>query len=199
MTPFDYSATGHQRKHGPRGYADYERLRPWLRDEFAFRCVYCLLREQWVIRAGGFAVEHFLPISRSPDTSTDYDNLLYACTACNLAKAAKVVPDPTQALIAPAVVIHDDGRLEALTSPAQEIVSSLGLNDPRYVQFRRRWIRIVRLARGHDPALLRDLMGYPSDLPDLARLRPPGGNSRPEGIAQSHHARRERGELAETY
>jgi len=199
MTPFDYSATGHQRKHGPRGYADYERFRPWLRDEFAFRCVYCLLREQWVIRAGGFAVEHFLPISRSPDTSTDYDNLLYACTACNLAKAAKVVPDPTQALIASAVVIHDDGRLEALTLLAQEIVSSLGLNDPRYVQFRRRWIRIVRLAQSHDPALLRDLLGYPSDLPDLARLRPPGGNSRPEGIARSHFARRERGELENAY
>jgi len=199
MTPFEYPAVPHQRKHGPQGYVEYERFRPWLRDEFAFRCVYCLLREQWVVRSGGFAVEHFLSVSRSPETATDYDNLLYACAACNLAKAAKVVPDATLALTAAAVLIHEDGRLEALTAPAREVVRSLGLNDPRYVRFRGRWIRIVRLAQSHDPALLRDLLGYPGDLPDLSRLRPPGSNSRPEGIAQSHFALRERGELAETY
>jgi hypothetical protein len=33
-------------------------------------------------------------------------------------------------------------------------------------------------------------MSYPDDLPNLARLRPPGGNTRPEGIAESAFARR---------
>jgi hypothetical protein len=42
-------------------------------------------------------------------------------------------------------------------------------------------------------------MGYPADLPDLSSLRPPAGNSRPEGIDQSHAARRERGELLDIY
>jgi UDP-glucose 4-epimerase len=37
----------------------------------------------------------------------------------------------------------------------------------------------------------------PEDLPDLRRLKPPAGNSRPEGIGQSWHARRARGELRE--
>jgi hypothetical protein len=29
-------------------------------------------------------------------------------------------------------------------------------------------------------------MGFPGDLPDVARLRPPGGNSRLDGIEQSY-------------
>jgi hypothetical protein len=41
-------------------------------------------------------------------------------------------------------------------------------------------------------------MAYPDDLPDLRRLRPPGGNSKPEGVNQSAFALRERGALAAT-
>jgi hypothetical protein len=41
-------------------------------------------------------------------------------------------------------------------------------------------------------------MGYPSNLPDLSKLRPPG-NTRPAGINDSFFARRARGELQETY
>ncbi len=41
--------------------------------------------------------------------------------------------------------------------------------------------------------------GYPDDLPDLASLRPPGGNTLPAGIDTSHHARRSRGELPAVY
>ena len=47
--------------------------------------------------------------------------------------------------------------------------------------------------------LYRRCLAYPDDLPDLSALRPPGGNARPEGIAQSAFARRERGELSGTY
>ena len=47
MTAFTYPVEPHLRRHGPQGYADVVSDRPWLRDEFAFRCVYCLLREQW--------------------------------------------------------------------------------------------------------------------------------------------------------
>jgi hypothetical protein len=41
------------------------------------------------------------------------------------------------------------------------------------------------------------LLGYPDNLPDLSRLRPPR-NTRPEGVAKSFFARRKRGELPET-
>jgi hypothetical protein len=45
MSAFRYPAAPHARRHGPQGYADAESYRPWLRDEFAFRCIYSLFRE----------------------------------------------------------------------------------------------------------------------------------------------------------
>jgi hypothetical protein len=47
MPLFDYPAVQLVRIHGPLGYNDYSSYRAWLRDEFAFRCVYCFSREQW--------------------------------------------------------------------------------------------------------------------------------------------------------
>jgi hypothetical protein len=44
---FRYPMSAHERRHGPRGYQDYRSYKPWLRDEFEFRCVYCLCRERW--------------------------------------------------------------------------------------------------------------------------------------------------------
>jgi hypothetical protein len=89
--------------------------------------------------------------------------------------------------------------LSAHTAEARLLVRLLDLNDPMYVTWRQRMIRIVALARDHDPILFRDLLAYPDDLPDLAALRPPGGNARPDGVAASHFARRQRGELPDTY
>ena len=34
-----------ERQHGPRGYVDDEHYKPWLRDEFTYRCLYCGCRE----------------------------------------------------------------------------------------------------------------------------------------------------------
>jgi hypothetical protein len=44
---FIYPHHPHVRRHSPRGYRDYRSYKPWLRDEFDFRCVYCLWRERW--------------------------------------------------------------------------------------------------------------------------------------------------------
>ena len=56
------------RRHGPRGYSTCESFRPWLRDEFDFRYAYSLNREQRVVRVGGFAIDHFLPIALHPQS-----------------------------------------------------------------------------------------------------------------------------------
>jgi hypothetical protein len=199
MSPFDYSPPLAQRKHGPQGYASYASFLPWLRDEFSFRCVYCLSREQWIVRLGGFVVEHFSPSSSWPHLALIYDNLLYACNQCNLTKGAQIVPDPTGALVDASVEVREDGTIEGRTTEACKIIDKLKLNSAQFVRFRRNWIVIVRLARQKDPAFYRELMSYPAELPDLSRLRPPGGNSRPEGVQESCFARRERGELAEMY
>jgi 5-methylcytosine-specific restriction endonuclease McrA len=70
-----------------------------LRDEFEFRCVFCLRREQWD-RAATLEIEHFQPTARNPSGKLDYENLLYACSRCNSAKGVCEVPDPTTSLLA---------------------------------------------------------------------------------------------------
>lgn len=197
--PFDYPLAPHSRRHGPAGYADYASFRPWLRDEFSFRCVYCLLREQWGRVRGVFDIDHFEPTAIRPGLALEYGNLLYACATCNATKRAVEVPDPLAVLIQANVRVSEDGRLHASSPEAACLIDLLDLNSDDAVEFRMTWIGIIALAANSDPALYRKLMGFPSDLPDLNQLRPPGGNTRPDGVALSHHAQRQRGELPESY
>ena len=197
--PFIYPPVPHVRRHGPRGYADHESYRPWLRDEFAFRCVYRLVREIWGLFKGVYALDHFLAVSARPDLAQEYDNLLYACVSCNLSKGSQQTPDPLSCLIDPDVFVTDDGTIHANNLEGRKLLDLLGLNRPRLREFRAMWIRIVHLAKLADPELFHHLMGFPADLPDLSALAPPGANTRPNGITQSHFARRQRGELPEIY
>jgi hypothetical protein len=75
---FDYASSPHQRRHGPLGYVDYQSFKPCLRDEFSFRCVFCLLRERWSAPFGAdvFVVEHLIPRTEAPERQCDYENLL---------------------------------------------------------------------------------------------------------------------------
>jgi hypothetical protein len=95
--------------------------------------------------------------------------------------------------------VQPDGSLLAFSTEAESLVLKLDLNNPRVVAWRLLWIRIVELAGERDANLFRKLLGYPDDLPNLARLNPPGGNSLPAGVHASHFARRARGELPATY
>ena len=144
---------------------------------------------------GTFAVEHFLPVAIHPSLRADYDNLVYSCIRCNGAKGLLRVPDPCQVLLRDDLRVLEDGSIEARTPAAQRAVRVLGLNDPEPKELRLLWLRIVTLAHQHDPALYRTLMGHPTDLPQLSRLRPPGGNTRPDGVQESCYARRRDGTL----
>src|SRR5271157_634117 len=199
MTPFTYSPEPHVRRHGPQGYADAASYRPWMRDEFTFRCVYCLFREQWGSLRGTFDVEHFRPIASQPGDRLSYDNLLYGCTACNTGKGKQLVPDPLTALVCGDVWVNEDGTIEGRTRQARRLIRVLGLDDREYTEFRLVWLEIVGLAAREDPELYRKLMGFPNDLPNVARLHPPGGNSRPEGIEQSYFVQKQKAILPETY
>ncbi len=150
MTPFQYPGAPHRRRHGPRGYADLQSFRPWLRDEFDFRCVYCLLREQWGRMRAGFALDHFLPVSVRPEYQGRYDNLLYACIACNQTKGSAVLPDPTQVLTDQAVHVHEDGRLEGRTPEADRLIRQLGLDTAAESEARLLWQEIIALAGRYD-------------------------------------------------
>jgi hypothetical protein len=199
VTPFEYPDQPHVRRHGPLGYADYVAYRPWLRDEFAFRCVYCLKRERWGLVSGAYDIDHFKPVSGNAAFATEYDNLLYSCTRCNLAKRDQEVPDPTVHLTTDELRVYPDGRMEGLTPAAKKLIAKLDLNSPQARQWRLIWIRNIELARQFDREQYERLVGFPDDLPDLSRLRPPGGNARPAGVAESHFARRQHNRLPATY
>jgi hypothetical protein len=197
MTPFDYPVSPHVRRHGPRGYKRPESFRPWLRDEFGFRCVYCLDRETWHVSTGHWAVEHFLPVVQYPQHELSYDNLQYVCISCNLTKGKRLVPDPLVALLRDTVVCDDTGQIAGRTPAAVKLIEMMQLDSEECRSFRRRWFRVLRLLPKRDLDLYQELLGWPANLPDLSLLRPPQGNTR-EGVHLSYYARRERGELSAT-
>jgi hypothetical protein len=205
MTPFTYPETVHIRRHGPRGYADYKHYKPWLRDEFSFRCIYCLCRETWLPDGEAyFGVDHVFPRSQAAGQSSEYDSLVYACCVCNACKK-----DYTDVIgvdivaTAEHLAVQPDGSVLALTSQGETLVDVCALNRPELVAFRRDLILLLAVLakhRGADAIRLRKrYFGYPADLPDLAALRPPRGNARPDAVARSCLERQRRRELPEFY
>ncbi len=195
---FEYPESRLERVHGPAGYATYKSYRPWLRDECTFRCTYCLKRENWGQVTGEFELDHFQPQSLSPQLRLDYFNLVYACRRCNEVKLGQPVDNPLTLLSAEWVLVGPDGILTSNLPEVKRLIQQLDLNSPRLKKWRVMWMRIVELAMKRDPELHSQLMGFPDDLPNLASLRPPQ-NSRPDGVENSWFAKRQRGELADTY
>jgi hypothetical protein len=200
--PFAYPSKPHVRKHGPAGYADYNSYRPWLRDEFTFRCVFCLHREKWGLVKASWDLDHFVPQSQDASLILQYDNLLYVCISCNRTKGSRSLPDPCQLALSKCLLVRSNGTVLPLNDDGRLIVETLRLNNPEYRHFRSLIFGIIRsLVKGttkRDRETLLMLMSYPDNLPDLVKLKPPS-NSRPEGVNNSYHARRARGELPKTY
>jgi hypothetical protein len=204
-TPFDYPKTAHSRRHGPIGYRDYKNYKPWLRDEFAFRCVFCLARERWYPDGESFfSVEHLQPQSKEPLLVCDYHNLVLACLACNSAKQdVEGVLDPCREAFALHVRVDSKGYVLGLTTAGEELVAICHLNRPTLVEFRQRMMELWQLltsdANSSGKPLLGSYFGYPDSLPDLSELRPPTGNTNPNGVSQSHFELRKRGLLSRVY
>ncbi len=197
---FDYPAERQLRRHGPSGYADCESYRPWLRDEFTFRCVYCLKRETWGQVKGEFDIDHFRAQSVDPLDKLDYGNLVYACHRCNLVKSDRTVSNPLARLISTLVVMQGDGMLHAHDTETQQLIEQIDLNSPAVVSWRLKWLRLIALAadNDNDPELVRELLGFPNDLPDLGKRTPPV-NHRVEGLQESWFEQRRRGILPANY
>lgn len=163
-----------------------------------FRCVYCLKREQWGQVAGDFELDHFKPQRLARHLKLDYFNLVYACRRCNLVKLDQSVDDPFKVLSNESISIHPDGHLEGKSIEARRIILQLDLNSPKMTRWRVTWMRVASLAKEKDPALHRQLMSFPEDLPNLRQLRPPR-NSNPGGLEVCWHEKRHRGQLPVTY
>ncbi len=191
--PYLYPGSAHQRRHGPTGYASYEAYLPWLKDEFGFRCVYCLKRIVWA-PTDIWAIDHVIPKEAAPELICDYENLVLACQCCNRQKSSHRLPDPCEIGYGSCLRVEADGQVKWLNRLGERIVNTIRLNHPRYVQERQKWLKLLALAAARDKELFERLMGYPADLPDLSKLKPPRGNRRPEGVQTSFHSRRARGE-----
>lgn len=194
--PFQYPADL-MRRHGPSGYADHASYRPWIRDDFMFRCGYCLSRETWMRNTSGFDLDHHAPRALRHDLALSYENLVYACHSCNISKGTRHLEIPTTT----ALVVGADGTISALTTEGQRVIDLLSLDDAPSTKYRRMILGIVRSAyeEASETETFTLMMGFPRDnLPDLSRLNCPA-NARPEGVNNSWYARHQRGELPDYY
>ena len=197
MQPYQYPHAPHEHLHGPGGYTTYESYRDWLRDEYLYRCVYCLHREKWGRRRGQWHIDHLLSQEDHPELVVTYENLIYSCAGCNLAKGNTSVPDPCSCMLHSAVEVFENGEIEGKTPEARRTIKILGLDGPEDIEFRSLLIGIYRL-KEYDYEQFVRWMGYPTYLPDLTKKRCPT-NSRPEGLQDSAHALRARGQLPDYY
>ena len=202
--PFRYPATPHIRRHGPAGYSTYQQFRPWLRDEFCFRCVYCLRREMWAFQDSDFELDHDVARSLAPELCRDYTNLVYACHNCNKRKSNKRLPSVCDVAYGACMEVSlfgpDAGEIQALNDDGIRLIDELSLDAPKITATRRLYIESIRSHELHDRRLFLLWMGFPDELPDLLSVHTqPTSNSLPGGIEQSWHARKLRGELLETY
>lgn len=117
FSPFSYPNSVHKRKYSPTGYSNYQRFKPWLRDEFTFRCVYCLERERWYpSHAAAFSVDHVIPQVIDPERICEYENMVYACLRCNSTKRDTILSDPTQVCFGDCLSVKPDGTIIGLNA-----------------------------------------------------------------------------------
>jgi HNH endonuclease len=203
--PFAYPMEAHVRRHAPAAYKNFQDYKPWLRDEFEFRCVYCLQREMWSReRSAVFSVDHVIPQSEDETLICEYGNLVYACVRCNSARQDVRVLDPTQEAMGRHLRVERDGTVTSLSEEGTFLVEMLQLNAGSATRERCRILRILdRRSRYPDDEAgkvdMLEVLGYPEDMPDLRRLKPPNGNRLDVNVNDCFYARRERGELPEIY
>jgi len=117
-------------------------------------------------------------------------------------KLNDVLCDPCEEALGRHIRIEPDGKISWLTDVGKKIVKKLRLDSPKATKFRRWMLECQRAIQanpdGKTARMFRHFMSYPEDLPDLAKLRPPQ-NSKLEGVARSHFARKARNELADEY
>jgi hypothetical protein len=147
-------------------------------------------------------IDHFQPQALRPDLECEYTNLLYLCPACNGLKRDLLLPDPCAVALGDCVRVHKDGRIEAIndSEDGKLLIERLALDEPPATARRRIIIGTILSFAESDWPMFVEWMRYPEDLPDLNDPKhKPRRNSKPEGIAQSHYAMKQRGDLPDVY
>jgi len=202
---FEFPKKAYSRRHGPSGYKAYPSYKDWLRDEFTFRCIFCLIRERWYPNGhAAFSVEHLIPQSVAPEKILDYDNLLYACLSCNSVKQGLwPILDPCTDPYGLHLEVNDDGTVNALSVQGNILRDTFHLNESQRVEYRSRMLQLCRQLQGNPGhsrlvGLFIRNFGFPDNLPDLRKMRPPQ-NRRPDGVKSCYYVLRARGNLPDVY
>ena len=68
-------------------HSSYRAYKPHLRQDFNRLCGYCGENDYYMGGSRGFHIDHFRPTSKFSGLETRYENLVYACPFCNIAKS----------------------------------------------------------------------------------------------------------------
>ncbi len=191
--PFQYPHAPLVRKHAPSYPTQWKPYLDWLRDEFDFRCVYCLQRERWGKRRAVFAIDHIVP-REAGGAAYDYGNLAYACASCNSVKSDCVVPHPDQHAYGKCVEVDGEGRIHPKNRVGKWLIRELHLDDMENTEFRRDRIHELKSLLKTDREQFERMMSFPDELPDLNSKNPPK-NAKPDSWKSSHRAKGNAGKI----
>jgi len=136
------------RRHSVPHFNAYQKYKPYLREDFQYRCVYCSIHENEYSGPRGFTVEHFRPKSKFAHLINEYENLLYGCEVCNPFKGSDWPSDNPLVdgvgYIDPCEHDYDDHfrlngfEVEGLTQVAAYMIERLHLNRRQLVKLRQK-------------------------------------------------------------
>lgn len=148
------------RSPAPQSMRNYQRFRPFIRDDFQQCCAYCLLHERFAGGETNFELDHFRPKSKFGQLEHEYSNLYYACHVCNRNKWDWW---PSDELEAAGIRFADpcrecfsdnfrdkDGRWQPKTPVGEYSMERLRLNTEHLVQIRR---HVAALLQAEDRAV----------------------------------------------
>jgi hypothetical protein len=166
-----------RRRSDPPAVSNYTQYKQALREDFQYRCAYCMLHEGDPYGGGfhHFQIDHFRPRNKFPDLINTYRNLYYACSWCNRAKGATWPSDPEQTLgylfVDPCVedlyTTHSTfdpstGKLNSRTNAGDFTITEIRLNRRMFKRLRKKRVeaqddiesiraRILRLESEQNP------------------------------------------------
>jgi hypothetical protein len=160
------------------------------------------MREAWPQTR--FHIDHLVPQKERSDLVCDYDNLLLLDSRLNLVKGKQTLPNPCDIALGKVLHVHMDaarlGEIEACdgNNVGDLIIRVLRLDSYDATETRKLLIGILRSVAKTDEPLFQKLIGFPHNLPDLVKAKPPN-NKRKNGIYESAHYRMSKGTLPEWY
>jgi hypothetical protein len=156
VIPFVFPKACHVRRNRPGPFPTYQQYKPFLRDEFEKRCVYCRMPDT-IKGHESYGTDHYRPKSLFPQFATTYSNLFYCCNPCNSRKGhywppkgrvrTHFIPNPCDHEVFKHLRFVEE-HVEAKTVSGEVARDLLDLNDPEVVAFRRFILDTIKTYEG---------------------------------------------------